>query len=88
MEGIVTPEAVVLDVETAGVASRVFAGLIDFIVQIGLMFAGTILLALMGVIAGASSFNMATALLLAFVIMVYPLLAETQMRARTIGQRS
>ena len=26
MDGIVTPEAVVLDVDTAGVASRVFAG--------------------------------------------------------------
>ena len=33
MDGIVTPEAVVLDVETAGVASRVFAGLIDFAIQ-------------------------------------------------------
>ena len=30
MDGIVTPEAVVLDVETAGVASRVYAGMIDF----------------------------------------------------------
>ena len=88
MEGIVTPEAVVLDVETAGVASRVFAGLIDFVVQLAIMFVGTILLALMGVIAGASSFNMATALLLAFVIMGYPVLSETLMRGRTIGKRS
>ena len=37
MDGIVTPEAVVLDVDTAGVASRVFAGLIDFAIQVALL---------------------------------------------------
>ena len=32
-EGIVTPEAVVLELELAGVASRVFAGIIDAAIQ-------------------------------------------------------
>lgn len=48
MDGIVTPEAVVLDVETAGVASRVFAGLIDFAIQMGALVVGLMLLAIVG----------------------------------------
>lgn len=87
MDGIVTPEAVVLDVETAGVASRVFAGLIDFAIQLGLLWVGALVLAIAG--AGASSsFNVGVALLLAFVIMGYPVLSETLMRGRTVGKRA
>lgn len=87
MEGIVTPEAVVLDVDTAGVASRVFAGLIDFVVQMGILFVGLFVLGIVGA-ASASSFNMGTVLLLAFVLMGYPVLSEMLMRGRTIGKRA
>ena len=87
MDGIVTPEAVVLDVETAGVASRVFAGLIDFAIQIGILWLGTLLLALGGVI-DPSSFNMGLALLVALVLMGYPVISETLMRGRTVGKRA
>lgn len=87
MDGIVTPEAVVLDVETAGVASRVFAGIIDFAIQISILWVGAMLLALSGV-AGSSSFNMGIALLVALVFMGYPVVSETLMRGRTVGKRA
>jgi uncharacterized RDD family membrane protein YckC len=83
MDGIVTPEAVVLDVETAGVAARVFAGLIDFALQIGIYFVSVLVLGMLGV-AG----NVGIVLLLAFVLMGYPVLSESLMRGRTIGKRA
>lgn len=85
MDGIVTPEAVVLDVETAGVASRVFAGLIDVAIQFGILWVGALVLAVGG---GDSSFGVGAALLIAFVIMGYPVLSETLMRGRTVGKRA
>jgi len=87
MDGIVTPEAVVLDVETAGVASRVFAGIIDFAIQLGILWVGVMLLAISG-IADTSSFNMGMVLLVAAVLMGYPVVSETLMRGRTIGKRA
>jgi uncharacterized RDD family membrane protein YckC len=87
MDGIVTPEAVVLDVETAGVASRVFAGMIDFAIQAGILWIGAMALAVVGA-ASSSSFNMGMVLLFAGVIMGYPVLSETLMRGRTIGKRA
>ena len=87
MDGIVTPEAVVLDVETAGVAARVFAGLIDFVIQIGIYFVSVLLLSILGVLA-PSSLNLGVVLLLAFVTMGYPVLSESLMRGRTIGKKA
>ncbi len=87
MDGIVTPEAVVLDVETAGVASRVFAGLIDFIIQIGILWLGAMVLAISGV-TDSSSVNVGIAFLIAAVLMGYPVVSETLMRGRTIGKRA
>ena len=87
MDGIVTPEAVVLDVETAGVASRVFAGLIDFIIQIGILWLGAMVFAIAGV-TDSSSVNVGIAFLIAAVLMGYPVVSETLMRGRTIGKRA
>lgn len=86
MEGIVTPEAVVLDVETAGVASRVFAGLIDLLIQIGILFAGSMMLTIFGFVASSS--RLLVSLLMAMVVMGYPVISETLMRGRTIGKRA
>jgi len=86
MEGIVTPEAVVLDVETAGVASRVFAGMLDLLVQLAILFAGAMMLSVFGFVG--SSTNLLTTLLTALVVMGYPLISETLMRGRTIGKRA
>ncbi len=84
--GIVTPEAVVLDLETAGVASRAFAGLLDLLVQFGILIVAAVVLRATG--AAASSSDLATAILVAVVLMGYPLASETLMRGRTIGKRA
>ena len=42
-DGIVTPEAVVLELETAGFASRVLAALIDLAVLVGIYLVALIL---------------------------------------------
>lgn len=86
MEGIVTPEAVVLDVETAGVASRVFAGMIDLVVQVAILFAGAMVLTMFGFVG--SSTRLLVTLLMALVLMGYPLISEALMRGRTIGKRA
>jgi len=87
MDGIVTPEAVVLDVETAGVASRVFAGIIDFTIQLGILWLGAMLLSVSGLV-DSSSFNVGMVVLIAAVLMGYPVVSETLMRGRTIGKRA
>jgi uncharacterized RDD family membrane protein YckC len=86
MDGIVTPEAVVLDVETAGVASRVFAGMIDLLIQLGILLFGSIFLQALGL--DGSSRVLYVSLLIALILMGYPLLSETLMRGRTIGKRA
>jgi len=86
MEGIVTPEAVVLDVETAGVASRVFAGMIDMLLQLGAFMVGTLMLVVSGL--DASSTRVFVAVLFAVVVMGYPVVCETLMRGRTVGKRA
>ena len=44
--GIVTPEAVLLDVQTAGFASRILAGLLDLGIQLIALFFLTMLLSI------------------------------------------
>lgn len=90
--GIVTAEAVVLDLETAGVASRVIAGGIDLLVQLAILIIGALLL---GIVLrngfnsdSQSTFTTAMAMLLALVIMVYPVVVEMVMRGRSIGKRA
>ena len=89
VEGIITPEAVVLELESAGIASRLFSGLIDALVQIGLYLL-LILLVFFGLsLAGSYAVTTAQvidAILLFFVIFFYPLLAEMLSRGRTIGK--
>ena len=87
MDGIITPEAVVLDLDTAGVATRVFAGIIDLAVQVGILFASFIVLALTG-LNDASTANTVAYILLAAVMMGYPVVSESLMRGRTIGKRA
>lgn len=81
--GIITPEAVVLDLETAGVASRAFAGMIDLLIQIAIMLAVSMVLAA----SGAQSRAVAS-VMIAVVLMGYPLLSESVMRGRTFGKRA
>ncbi len=87
MDGIITPEAVVLEMDTAGVSSRVFAGMIDLAIQLGILFAGSIGLSALGLFS-ETGFNTGAAILVAFVLMGYPVISETFMRGRTIGKRA
>jgi uncharacterized RDD family membrane protein YckC len=81
--GIVTPEAVVLAFETAGVGSRLIAKLIDLAVQgvaLGLVIAGAVIL-------GTTSIGLAGVYFGVFLIVFgYPLAMETLWRGRTLGK--
>lgn len=84
---VVTPEAVVLQFETAGVGSRFLARLLDTLIQAALFVGLAIALAAAGSGGGAS-----TALLIFFlfatfaIIFVYPVVFETVWRGRTPGK--
>lgn len=83
--GIVTPEAVVLEFDTAGIASRALARAIDFIIQ------GALLLAIILVAVGVLGAQGWVALVLvivgvAFVVFGYPILTEVITRGRSPGK--
>ena len=83
--GIVTPEAVVLDVETAGFASRILAGVLDLIIQLALLL-------FIGLLLGFAFFRDGSGVITAFaiasflVIFGYPIGFETWLRGRTPGK--
>lgn len=84
-DGIVTPEAVVLDVETAGFASRILAAIIDTGVMLAmlLLFGGITAV----VVAGDESLtNTVLAVAVFSLLFGYPILFETFMRGRTPGK--
>jgi uncharacterized RDD family membrane protein YckC len=87
---LVTPEAVVLSFETAGLGSRVLATLIDLLIQGGILFLGSLALALLGAATGGGSFDVvATVLLLLLVtgvLLGYPIAFESLWRGRTPGK--
>lgn len=85
--GIVTPEAVVLEFETASVASRVLARLIDAAV----LWAGLFMVALpMGLIftgSGSETLGIIIIVVLGFVLVFgYWILMETLWHGRTVGK--
>jgi uncharacterized RDD family membrane protein YckC len=85
--GIVTPEAVVLEFETAGVASRILARIIDGIVLwLGLL---AFLLAMGVLLEGSNSQTLAVVLVVLvvfFAIFGYWMLLETVWHGRTLGK--
>jgi uncharacterized RDD family membrane protein YckC len=88
-EGIITPEAVVLELETAGVASRVFAGVIDALIQVVLYVVLLVVVLLALSISGGLTSQTTQAvggIILFLVIFVYPIVSEMVGRGRTIGK--
>lgn len=86
MSQLVTGEAVVLDLRTAGVPSRLLATLLDVVVQMVALF---LLLLLVGVTSQWSSPAIAAGLLITVMLLVYlgyPVLMETLLRGRTLGK--
>jgi uncharacterized RDD family membrane protein YckC len=89
VSGIVTPEAVVLHFETAGVASRALARLIDLVVQFGLL---SLVLGMAGAVAGVLPVGgpemlAVSALVATTVVLIgYPIVAEAWWDGRTVGK--
>lgn len=86
-DGIVTPEAVVLDLETAGFASRVTAAAIDLAIQ----FVGVIVVMLLLTVAllrngSTSTRDTVLAFVIFGVLFAYPIVFETLWRGRTPGK--
>lgn len=85
--GIITPEAVVLDFETAGVGSRLLARLIDGVVLwFGLFFFGLFLSTALAGIGSQVLGIIIVVLLLFFLVLGYWMALETLWRGRTIGK--
>src|SRR5687767_4605117 len=80
--GIVTPEAVVLDFETAGIASRALARVLDALIQ-----AVALLAVLLLAVNLPGSAGVVTAIVgVASVVFGYPVLCEVLMRGRSPGK--
>lgn len=82
--GVVTPEAVVLDLPTAGVATRAFARVIDLIVQL-VVATGLGFLGVWAVGAGASPVLVFLTVLVT-VLLVWPIGLEVLWRGRSVGK--
>jgi uncharacterized RDD family membrane protein YckC len=81
--GIVTPEAVVLDFEIAGLASRAVAKLLDTLIQVAALFA----LAIAVGIAVPGTAGVVTIVIgIALIVLGYPVLCEVTMRGRSPGK--
>ncbi len=83
--GIVTPEAVLLDVETAGFASRILAGLLDLTLQLVALFFLTLLLSV-AFVGDESGTLTAFAVIFFLMLFAYPITFETLLRGRTPGK--
>lgn len=83
--GIVTPEAVVLQFDTAGIASRALARSIDLMVQ-GALLLGVLLVAA-GFLGGEGWLALLVLIVgIAFVVLGYPMVTEMAMRGRSPGK--
>jgi uncharacterized RDD family membrane protein YckC len=86
---VVTPEAVLLEFDTAGVGSRVVAEILDLLLQITALVALSLVASL--AVAGGLEIGQTAAivlvLLLTFLILVgYPIAMETLWNGRTLGK--
>ncbi len=82
---LVTPEAVVLHFETAGVGSRILATLLDLVLLGLLVFAGIFAINLVGQVNGTVARVLAL-VYFSFVVFAFPILFETLWRGRTLGK--
>ena len=87
VDGIITPEAVVLDVQTAGFASRVLAALVDTAIMVVILFFTAVIVQLT-LFADSSSGTTVLAFITFGVLFAYPILFETLNGGRTPGKAS
>jgi uncharacterized RDD family membrane protein YckC len=83
--GTVTPEAVILELPTAGVATRAFARLVDLVVQ---LIAAGILSWLLGMLLLPTGLSpvLAGLVVVVIVLLVIPILMEVLSNGRSIGK--
>lgn len=87
MRGIVTPEAVVLEFETAGVGSRSLAQAIDLGVRFGLLYALAFVAAAFAAAIGTTPAVIVVIVGLFLIIFGYPAILEARWNGQTIGKR-
>lgn len=85
-DGIVTPEAVLLELPAAGVASRLLAGLIDAGVLAGGWLIALMIVAVATGGGEGAGFDIAVAVTLFGGLLVYPVVIQLLMRGRTVGK--
>jgi uncharacterized RDD family membrane protein YckC len=83
--GLVTPEAVVLDLPTASPGTRVLARLLDVLISLVVVYGVVALVGTSGALGGTAGFIL-SAFGLAAVILVYPVLMEGLWGGRTLGK--
>ena len=85
--GIVTPQGVVLDLETAGVGYRGMARAIDLLIVLSVLFVIVTIGNFIGNSGGGETIGLIFSLVLGFVWgFGYPIVGETFFRGRTIGK--
>lgn len=84
--GVVTGEAVSVEMRPAGLGSRTLAFLIDLVVQFALVFVLTIALAVVGVHADSDLADTLIFIAYLFPLVFYPVILETLWRGRTLGK--
>ncbi len=84
---LVTPEAVVLQFETAGLASRLLAVLIDLVIQGVLLSVALFALVALASTGGSTTFGFVVVLLVVTAVLLgYPIAFESLWRGRTPGK--
>ncbi|MFV0316620.1 MAG: RDD family protein [Microthrixaceae bacterium] len=82
--GVVTPEAVLLDLPTAGVATRAYARVLDLVIQ--LVVASVLSLLLMFVGSGVLSPLLVALIVVVTTLFVWPIGLEILWRGRSVGK--
>jgi uncharacterized RDD family membrane protein YckC len=88
VRGVVTPEAVVLEFETASVASRSLAQALDLGVRFGLIYALALAAGLLSNAIGTTPAIVVLFVGLFFVIFGYPAILEVIWNGQTVGKRA
>jgi uncharacterized RDD family membrane protein YckC len=88
VRGVVTPDAVVLEFEQAGVGSRSLAQGIDFFVRLGLLYVLVLISSVFGVAVGTTPAIVLLLVGLFFLIFGYPAILEARWNGQTIGKRA
>ena len=86
MAGVVTGEAVVLDVRVARLASRALARFVDLVIQLVLLTVVTLLVFLLSATLDAAILRAISVVCIGAIIVGYPLIWETLTRGRTPGK--